>query len=164
MSGLGPTDGTGEEDRKRLESEARRLQKYFYLLGGCKIPIEHADAVLSGKQKAYMIFMTMSMSGASEWHASIRLHRETNTYSTPVLYMEDEEIVRFVSHRDGKRTETERPRALLNQALNAFGQKYFGVPVSAIDDPKFDWAAHHTNTLAISYADFQPIQFPPEKQ
>jgi len=50
---------------------------------------------------------------------------------------------------------------MVKEALDAFGQKCFGVPVSAIDDTNFNWSAHHTNTLAISYADFQPIQFPP---
>jgi hypothetical protein len=136
------------------------------------IPIKNADEIPPGMQVTHAICISMYVPQSGFPYAGIRLHRRVEP---PLLYIEDTELTRFLDigriGGDGKSmepgctpSETERPRVFLTQALDAFGQKYFGVPVSAIDDPKFDWPPHRTNTLAISYADFQPIQFPLARQ
>jgi len=162
VSGLAPADHASEEARKNLQSVGRRLQKYFYLLSGCSLPIENVDGTPADSRIAYTIHMTAYPPSGGERSARIELYRELRTYATPVLYIDDAEFGRAMRMGpNGTSTKIELPRIFLNQALDAFGWKCFGVPVSAIDDTNFNWSLHRTNTLAISYADFQPIQFPP---
>jgi len=162
VSGLAPADRASEGARRNFESIGRRLQKYFYLLSGCRLPIEHVDDNPAANRIAYTIHMTVHPQSGGERYARIQLYPELRTYTTPVLYIEDTEFGgALLMGPGGESKRIELPRTFLKQALDAFGQKCFGVPVSAIDDTNFNWSAHHTNTLAISYADFQPIQFPP---
>lgn len=164
IQGFAPSNGTSYGHQGPVESVARRLQTYFYQLSGCKVPIKNIDPTPANKRIARTIFIDSYAPSAGMPHVRITLRPFSPTYKMPVLYVSDVEFGRALKRQDGKIVEIERPRALLQQALDAFGQKYFGVPVSAIDDPKFDWSSHHTNTLAISYADFQTIQFGPANQ
>ncbi len=162
VSGLAPHDPTPAKSRKSLESEGRRLQKYFYLLSGCTNPIQYVDEVQTNTRIAYTIHLSIYPPGVGAGSASVQLYRHIQPYKTPLLSVEDAEFALGpLTVRDGDTNNIAYTRRFLRQALDAFGQKYFGVPVSAIDDTNFNWSAHHTNTLAISYADFQPIQFPP---
>jgi hypothetical protein len=159
IEGLEPANRVPRHHQEIRESVDRRLQTYFYLLSGCKIPIENVDPPPKEKP-AYTIHVDVGPP-TDHPYARIDIHRTVQPYTTPLLYIEDEEFGRGLKEADAKTAETEKPRVFLRQALDAFGQRYFGVPVSAIDDTNFDWSAHHTNTLAISYADFQPIRFGP---
>lgn len=163
IAGLASTNSTARQHQEITESVARRLQTYFYLLSGCRIPIENADPTPPERKMRYTV--NVSVGGGEESgppYANVNLIRDSRLYATPSLNIEDQERVnRLRREQDGSLTHIQHPRLLLTQALDAFGQKYFGVPVSAIDDTNFNWSTHHTNTLAISYADFQPIGFSP---
>jgi hypothetical protein len=173
--GLQPMNSSRRQYEGPTETAARRLQAYFYQLSGCMIPIENVDEIPPGVQFTHAIHIAMYVPQSGQPSAGIRLYRHIEPYKTPQLYIEDTEITRFLDMgrigADGKPmekgctpSEVEVPRVFLKRALDDFGQKYFGVPVSAIDDTNFNWSVHHTNTLAISYDDFQTITVPPARE
>jgi hypothetical protein len=162
IDGLHATNSPERQYEEPIETVVRRLQTYFYLLSGCKIPIQNLDSAPVGKRMAYTVSVIVGGGFASARpFAEVKLYHNDPMYTTPILFVEDQEPVHHLEMRDSGIVETWAPRVHLQSALDAFGQRYFGVPVSAIDDTNFDWSAHHTNTLAISYADFQPIRFGP---
>jgi hypothetical protein len=157
------TASVSPEERTILKADGHRLQTYFYLMSGCRIPIDKVDAMPTDQSMPYTIVLMIGATASGPSRARINLYRFAPPYTTPVLQIADEEPMFFEDAGERGKRQT-HPRISGRNALDAFGQQYFGVPMSAIDDPNFDWSAHHHSTLAIPYTDFQPIQFPPSKQ
>jgi hypothetical protein len=88
---------------------------------------------------------------SGSWHAEVYIRGKT-------LYIIDTEPQFGDTMRDGRRATTKLARGAGQKALDEFGQRCFGVPVSAVDDPNYHWPKKPT--LVIDIDKFEPIQYP----
>jgi hypothetical protein len=127
---------------------ARRLQTYLYLLTGCKPPIDGLDASPPPPPGTYYIKIDTEVHKTARGFCYVvDIIHDLGPPYIPVRGVE------LVINAEGS--------ACGEMAINELVRKHFGVDLSSIDDPRFDWSAHLRRTLAINYADFRAMRFPP---
>jgi hypothetical protein len=152
-----------ENAKESMLESVRRLQTYIYRLTGARPPVAKVDAGATNLPVAAIIYIDTEVWTAPRpycYRIDLVLPSATSFYHVPLIRLSAEADYEA---NDTPEHKTLVKRGCVGKAIEAFVQQYFGVPLAAIDDPKFDWAAHRRGELAINYADFHPIQFPPEK-
>jgi len=145
-----------DKGNESMLNSVRRFQTYLQRLTGARPPVVGLDPVMTNSSVGAIIWIE-----AEAWKAvrpycyriGLVQPSATSSYRVPVVHF-------GLGDMDTARESTGHVTCV-EKALDAFVQQYFGIPLAAIDDPKFDWPAHHRNRLAINYADFQPSQSPP---
>jgi hypothetical protein len=151
ISGVRPGEALPETQKLFIE-DGRRLQRYFHLLSGCQIPIENVDPMPKDQSMPSTIYIDLTLREQDCWCAQISIRKE-------FLFIRDTQPRSGEMMRDGRIVRVELPHTAGKQALDEFGQKCFGVPVSAIDDPNYKWPEKKP-TLVIDIDKFEPIVHP----
>jgi hypothetical protein len=115
-------------------ADGRRLQRYFYLLSGCQVPIENVDPMPEDQHMPFTVRVNTLAYTVGDWWGKAKIYIRDGT-----LYFRDGEPPSGETMRDGRLMRIEHRRIGGEKVLDEFGQRYFGVPVSAIDDPNYQW-------------------------
>jgi hypothetical protein len=152
MLGVGPGEGP-TEIQELIIQDGRRLQQYLNLLSDCHIPIEKVQTMPKDQRIPFTIVMDTRPIATFDPHALVYVRGRT-------LFLTDREprYIRMADN-DSQRARIERPRGAWKRVLDEFGQKCFGVPVSAIDDPNYQWP-EKKSTLVIDVDKFEAIVYP----
>jgi hypothetical protein len=150
INGVGP--GLPPEGQMLYIEDGRRLQRYFYLLSDCQIPIEYVDPIAKDQLMAFKIEVDTYPYIPRDF-GTARIYIRDRT-----LFFRDREPRSGETMRDGRLVRVEHPRIAGLKVLDEFGQRCFGVPLSAIDDPNYQWPKKPT--LLIDVDKFEPIEYP----
>ena len=125
---------------------ARRLQAYISMLSGCTPPIRDVDNMSPSNILGSIVINPAVHSRSGSFCYTVEFENQYPGVPGPAL------VIRAESQECAEK------------GINDFVRANFGVPLSAVDDPKFNWAARRRDRIVLNHSGFSPMRFPQNQQ